>query len=185
MALELLRLVQELRTWNTTALLERLLTQETSFFRYPACFRSAGEESSSGDAHEEVLGESACAAHLERRVFDGGRAVLASRSPCPRRWSLPKRGSIHILATDISRQALEHAERGVYTRRALETVDADSRSNNYFAQGRRSVHGEAALRNLVTFAPMNLAQAVYMGRFDVIFCMNVLIYFSEERRACS
>ena len=29
---------------------------------------------------------------------------------------------------------------------------------------------------------MNLAQCVYMGRFDCIFCMNVLIYFSEERR---
>src|SRR4051812_20887084 len=36
---------------------------------------------------------------------------------------------------------------------------------------------------MVTFAPLNLAQAVYMGRFDVIFCMNVLIYFSEERRS--
>jgi chemotaxis protein methyltransferase CheR len=36
---------------------------------------------------------------------------------------------------------------------------------------------------MVTFAPMNLAQMVYMGRFDCIFCMNVLIYFSEELRA--
>ena len=35
---------------------------------------------------------------------------------------------------------------------------------------------------MVTFAPMNLAQIVYMGKFDIIFCMNVLIYFSEERR---
>jgi chemotaxis protein methyltransferase CheR len=30
---------------------------------------------------------------------------------------------------------------------------------------------------------MNLAQVTYMGRFDCIFCMNVLIYFSEERQA--
>jgi chemotaxis protein methyltransferase CheR len=29
---------------------------------------------------------------------------------------------------------------------------------------------------------MNLAAAVYVGRMDMIFCMNVLIYFSEERR---
>jgi len=33
---------------------------------------------------------------------------------------------------------------------------------------------------MVTFAPMNLAQVVYMGKFDCIFCMNVLIYFSED-----
>jgi chemotaxis protein methyltransferase CheR len=39
------------------------------------------------------------------------------------------------------------------------------------------------LRTMVTFAQMNLAQMVYMGRFDCIFCMNVLIYFSDELRA--
>jgi chemotaxis protein methyltransferase CheR len=36
---------------------------------------------------------------------------------------------------------------------------------------------------MITFAQMNLAQMVYMGRFDCIFCMNVLIYFSDELRA--
>jgi chemotaxis protein methyltransferase CheR len=35
---------------------------------------------------------------------------------------------------------------------------------------------------MVSFAQMNLAAAVYVGRMDMIFCMNVLIYFSEERR---
>jgi len=36
---------------------------------------------------------------------------------------------------------------------------------------------------MVSFAQMNLASAVYVGRMDMIFCMNVLIYFSEERGA--
>src|SRR6202140_2739724 len=35
---------------------------------------------------------------------------------------------------------------------------------------------------MVSFAQMNLASAVYVGRMDMIFCMNVLIYFSEELR---
>ena len=39
------------------------------------------------------------------------------------------------------------------------------------------------LREMVKFAPMNLAQPVYLGRFDCIFCMNVLIYFGEELRS--
>src|SRR5207302_9477356 len=34
----------------------------------------------------------------------------------------------------------------------------------------------------VSFAQMNLASPVYLGRMDAIFCMNVLIYFSEQRR---
>ena len=39
------------------------------------------------------------------------------------------------------------------------------------------------LRDMVKFAPMNLAQPVYLGRFDCIFCMNVLIYFGAELRS--
>jgi chemotaxis protein methyltransferase CheR len=35
---------------------------------------------------------------------------------------------------------------------------------------------------MISFAPMNLARSVYVGRMDCIFCMNVLMYFSEERR---
>jgi chemotaxis protein methyltransferase CheR len=35
---------------------------------------------------------------------------------------------------------------------------------------------------MISFAPMNLAAPVYVGRMDLIFCMNVLIYFTEERR---
>ena len=38
------------------------------------------------------------------------------------------------------------------------------------------------LRNLVTFAQMNLVDTTYVGKFDAIFCMNVLIYFSEQKR---
>ena len=39
------------------------------------------------------------------------------------------------------------------------------------------------LRKMVNFTQMNLASAVYMGRMDVIFCMNVLIYFSRRAAA--
>ena len=35
---------------------------------------------------------------------------------------------------------------------------------------------------MVSFTQMNLAAPVYVGRMDLIFCMNVLIYFSEQRR---
>ena len=35
---------------------------------------------------------------------------------------------------------------------------------------------------MVNFVHMNLNSTMYVGKMDVIFCMNVLIYFSEERR---
>jgi chemotaxis protein methyltransferase CheR len=37
-------------------------------------------------------------------------------------------------------------------------------------------------RRMISFAQMNLAEAPYVGKLDCIFCMNVLMYFSEERR---
>src|SRR5207302_3433868 len=43
-------------------------------------------------------------------------------------------------------------------------------------------HVKPRLRRMISFAPMNLARSVYVGRMDCIFCMNVLMYFSEERR---
>jgi chemotaxis protein methyltransferase CheR len=35
---------------------------------------------------------------------------------------------------------------------------------------------------MISFVQMNLADTVYVGKLDCIFCMNVLMYFSEERR---
>ena len=39
-----------------------------------------------------------------------------------------------------------------------------------------------SIRSKVSFVVMNLVQSLYLGRMDCIFCMNVLIYFSGERR---
>jgi chemotaxis protein methyltransferase CheR len=89
---------------------------------------------------------------------------------------------IHILATDISRSALDIAEKGIYPARELQGLNPKQRES-YFSKEGDEYRVRPRIKQMVTFAPLNLAQAVYMGRFDVIFCMNVLIYFTEERRA--
>ena len=38
------------------------------------------------------------------------------------------------------------------------------------------------LRSLVTFTTMNLTKPVYIGRFDCIFCMDVLPHLSRAQR---
>ena len=42
--------------------------------------------------------------------------------------------------------------------------------------------GKPRLRSLVTFNCMNLARPGYIGRFDCIFCMDVLPQFSRAQR---
>lgn len=39
------------------------------------------------------------------------------------------------------------------------------------------------LRSLVTFNTMNLTKPVYIGRFDCIFCMDVLPHLSRTQRS--
>ena len=89
--------------------------------------------------------------------------------------------NVEILATDVGRQALKHAERGIYSGRSIAAVK-DSQLASHFTAVKGGYEVKPRLKKFVTFTQMNLASAVYVGRMDVIFCMNVMIYFSEERR---
>lgn len=176
---DLLRLIQNSNV-EYDSLLQRLLTQETGFFRYPSVF----------DALEKkVLPELQMRKFWENprslRIWSAGCATgeeaysiamtVADVIEFNEAWK------VHILATDISREALECAERAVYDARDMEPVSLHHREHYFLRNGSEFVV-KPQLRSMITFAPMNLAQVVYMGKFDCIFCMNVLIYFSEERQ---
>jgi chemotaxis protein methyltransferase CheR len=160
--------------------LESLLTQETSFFRYP-------------DIHqvlESVFLPGVQARNMWRnprvlRIWSAGCSTgeeaysiaitVADALPFADAWQ------IEILATDISRGALQCAERGVYSGRSLANVSPQQLQSHFKKLG-DSWQVKPRLRKMISFAPMNLARSVYVGRMDCIFCMNVLMYFSEERR---
>jgi chemotaxis protein methyltransferase CheR len=88
---------------------------------------------------------------------------------------------VEILATDLGRAALKHAEAGIYSGRSISSV-TEKQLEAHFVPVANGLQVKPRLRKMITFTQMNLASAVYVGRMDVIFCMNVLIYFSEERR---
>ena len=119
--------------------------------------------------------------------------------------------SLHIVGSDLLPRNIETADRGVYPQSALEGLPPAS-IRNYFSKfsspaglreedeaGKSSRNGSSAiaqnsrissthllvkprLRSLVTFNCMNLARPGYIGRFDVIFCMDVLPHFSRAQR---
>jgi len=157
-----------------------LLTQETSFFRYSDIFQ----------ALERVVLPEVQARNMWRtprvlRIWSAGCSTgeeaysiaitVADTLPFPDAWQ------IEILATDISRDALQMAERGVYARRSLANV-TPKQLEAHFKKVGNTWEVKPRLRKMISFAPMNLARSVYVGRMDCIFCMNVLMYFSEERR---
>jgi len=116
--------------------------------------------------------------------------------------------SIHIVGSDLLRNNIEMADRGVYPQSALDGLPPAT-IRNYFSKigspavaapngAQSDLESDALtsqsstsaahllvkprLRSLVTFNCMNLARPGYIGRFDCIFCMDVLPHFSRVQR---
>lgn len=89
--------------------------------------------------------------------------------------------SVQILATDISPRVLEVGRRGVYPKARLDTMP-DRLRLEYFSDLGTQIRVKDKLRQLVTFRQHNLCDPFPNDRFDVIFCRNVMIYFSRQEQ---
>lgn len=92
---------------------------------------------------------------------------------------------LQIVATDISPTILEEAKRASYDTPALARGLSLERKQKHFTQQRPGYwQARPEIRNRVRFSQANLLQSYsLLGRFDVIFCRNVLIYFSSASKA--
>jgi chemotaxis protein methyltransferase CheR/type IV pilus assembly protein PilK len=89
-----------------------------------------------------------------------------------------------VIATDISQPAIKSARSGVYSKRRIKGVD-EPLLNQYFKEldnDRYQVNQE--LRKRVCFSPMNVLdiRREIIGKIDIIFCQNLLIYFDRDKR---
>ena len=164
------------------ALLERLLTQETSFFRYPSVF-DALRNSILKEMHSRKFWENPRTLRIWSAGCATGEEAYSIAITIAETLMFVEAWDIEILATDISASALQRAEHAVYPRRALQGLTPEQIEAHFTrAPGPDHWQVRPRIRRLVRFAPMNLAEPVYAGRMDLIFCMNVMIYFTEERR---
>ncbi|MEW6438412.1 MAG: protein-glutamate O-methyltransferase CheR [Pseudomonadota bacterium] len=85
---------------------------------------------------------------------------------------------IEILATDLSRNVINAARNGLYSQFEIQRGLPITQLLRYFRQeGERWCVNEH-LRSRIRFEEFNLlSDYALLGRFDVIFCRNVLIYF--------
>ncbi|MGB0034605.1 MAG: protein-glutamate O-methyltransferase CheR [Candidatus Acidiferrales bacterium] len=162
------------------ALLERLLTQETSFFRYPAVF-DALEKKILPEVQERKFWQVPRTLRIWSAGCSTGEEPYSIAVTLCEALKFAEAWEIEILATDISRRALRHAERGVYSRRSLQDVSL-GQLVTYFTATKHGFLVRPRIRKMISFAQMNLVESVYVGKLDCIFCMNVLMYFSEDRR---
>ncbi len=100
-------------------------------------------------------------------------------------WPQADAYDIEIIGSDIDTQVLAAAAAGVFGKRALMRLTPDVVARYFERIDEESWRILDDLRGSVRFAPANLiepAETAPFGRFDVIFCRNVLIYFDDASR---
>lgn len=161
-------------------IIESMTTHETLWFRDRFPFDFFRDHLLKGHAQSNdgplTVWSAACATGQEPYSL----SILAEEFAAMHPRSHP---DVKILATDISTAALEVARQGVYDALALRRGMDEVRLRRFFTEsaGGWRVRPEVAAR--ITFRPLNLlANFSHIGKFHVIFCRNVLIYFTGDRK---
>jgi len=95
------------------------------------------------------------------------------------RQQLANKFEVEILATDISPTMLNDARKGIFDTISIARGLSPERKQRYFSNVEGYWQINEDLKKKVTFKEANLLSSFNMhGKFDVIFCRNVLIYFS-------
>lgn len=168
-----------------THLIDCMTTNKTDFFREPAHFNILRDNILSdlmalekgGRGHKFKIWSAASSIGAEAftiaMVMD-----QAVRSDYPR-------ATFSILGTDISTDVLKQANRAIYPTEMIAPVPPEYRARYCMVArdpARKEIRIAPELRKHVHFKHLNLMDKSYPVEkdFDVIFCRNILIYFSRE-----
>jgi chemotaxis protein methyltransferase CheR len=161
-------------------LLDRMMICETSFFRNLAQFELLTDV-----VLPDLISEKERTGSNLIRLWSAGCAT--GQEPyslviCLKK-ALAGRGSwtVRVLASDLSFTALERAESGHYRRDQVGGIRPEN-LEDYFTKEGGSYRIKESVRREVIFNYHNLKHDNGLRGLDVIFCRNVLIYFSVEEQ---
>lgn len=161
-------------------LLNLLTIKETYFFRNQPQFKVLKEKILPEIVKRKTKGKGLY--HPQLRLWSAGCSsgeepyslAMSIREVIPN----PKDWEIEILATDISPEALEKGERGVYAKRAVKYTDKVY-LDKYFKRSEGKYYLKDEIRGMVKFLYHNLVNDLFPENLDLIFCRNVTIYFKR------
>lgn len=94
-----------------------------------------------------------------------------------------KKYNIRLMGTDISDQAISRASYGLYNKFEIERGLDRDKLQKYFIPADSSWKIKDDIRAMALFKKFNLMGSFAgVGKFDVVFCRNVAIYFNMEDR---
>jgi len=87
--------------------------------------------------------------------------------------------SLQVFATDLDPDAIARARQGHYPDSIAADVSSE-RLNRYFVKAEQGYTLRSEIRQMVIFAPQNVAMDPPFTRLDLLLCRNVLIYFNQN-----
>ncbi|OGU05568.1 MAG: chemotaxis protein CheR [Geobacteraceae bacterium GWC2_58_44] len=161
-------------------IMDILTTNETYFFRESFQLRAFTEE---------ILPELKLLKQRDQtlRIWSAGCstgeepytiAMLMLELDCFRGWR------VEIVGSDISQRVVQHARKGIYGKSSFRCTE-ERYLKRFFTQTEGGYRICDEVRELVTISHMNLFDAnrlALLGRMDVIFCRNVIIYFDQDSK---
>jgi chemotaxis protein methyltransferase CheR len=163
-------------------IIDAITTNETSFFRDNSPF--------------DLLRHKLVPELIDRRARTGAARIRIWSAACSTGQELysiaimlkellgdTDRYGIRLFGTDISNDAVARASRGLFSPIEISRGLSDAQRTKYFTQVGGGWQIRDEIRGMASFQKLNLmADFSSLGRFDVIFCRNVAIYFTEKDR---
>ncbi len=160
--------------------IESLVVPESWLFREPKVFQHINIllcQRLNNQSEVKILsapcanGEEACSIALS--LLESGRSQTQFR----------------IIATDISRHAIKQAQSGTFSENAFRSID-ETRKNKWFTPTGRGWQVAPEIQETIEFLDQNLLHShteneliqKAQGRFDLICCRNLLVYFTKPKR---
>jgi chemotaxis protein methyltransferase CheR len=163
-------------------IIDVMTTNETLWFRdtspyailKEAIFPALADEMRAGKRSGIKLWSAACSTGQEPSSISMIAHELARTRPDF------KPSSLHIIATDISPTVLFLAKMGRYDNIAISRGLPADMMQRYFVPNGKVFGIKDEIKKLVEFKKMNLQDSfTSIGKLDIVFCRNVLIYFSD------
>ena len=164
----------------TVGVVEAMTTNESFFYRDKIPF---------DHFRDAILPALMAARARERRLRIWCAAASTGQEPyslamCLKESKDNLRGwRVEILGTDISAEVLEKAKAGVYSQFEVQRGLPIQMLVKYFSQVGDTWQIAPDIRAMVQYRTFNLlGDFAQFGRFDVVFCRNVLIYFDQDTK---
>jgi len=163
------------------AVVDRILTHETSFFRdahvfevltqhiIPQWMRRSGLDPLQPQDVRLKIWSCGCSTGQEPYTI-----VMAINERFPYLLS-----NLQLIATDISADTLTRARNAVYTEMEVSRGLTSDMRDRYFNKTAEGYAFKPSYKSHVTFQQLNMVGGAYPTGFDIVFCRNTLIYMED------